>query len=154
MITAAAQQTFNGAISERTREIFVRLVQYLHDFDREVRLTSEEWSTAVDFPERVGHISSPTRQEFVLLSEILGPNVLVDQVNHSNCSSATDSTLLGPSTSKVDRAWHGCTDRPGGRPTSGLRLSRVSCSVGLFADTARSCVHGGQRTAAGSVKMH
>jgi hydroxyquinol 1,2-dioxygenase len=95
-ITAAVQQTFDGSTSERTREIFVRLVQHLHDFAREVRLTSEEWFTAVDFLERVGHISSPTRQEFVLLSDILGLSVLVDQINHHNGSSATDSTLLGP----------------------------------------------------------
>lgn len=96
-ITAAVQQTFDGAAGERTREIFVRLVRHLHDFTREVRLTSEEWFTAVDFLERVGHISSPTRQEYVLLSDILGLSVLVDQINqHSGGSSATESTLLGP----------------------------------------------------------
>jgi hydroxyquinol 1,2-dioxygenase len=95
-ITAAVRQSFDGSTSERTREIFVKLVQHLHAFTREVRLTSEEWFTAVDFLERVGHISSPTRQEFVLLSDILGLSVLVDQINHHNGSSATDSTLLGP----------------------------------------------------------
>jgi hydroxyquinol 1,2-dioxygenase len=94
-ITAAVQQTFDGSTNERMREVFVTLVQHLHDFAREVRLTSEEWFTAVDFLERVGHICSPTRQEFVLLSDILGLSVLVDQINHGN-GSATDSTLLGP----------------------------------------------------------
>ncbi|MEU0948657.1 dioxygenase [Streptomyces canus] len=94
-ITAAVQQTFEGAKDERTRELFVALVRHLHDFAREVRLTGEEWFTAVDFLERVGHISSPTRQEFVLLSDILGLSALVDQINHGN-GSATDSTLLGP----------------------------------------------------------
>ncbi|MET9357268.1 dioxygenase [Streptomyces sp. NPDC006617] len=94
-ITAAVQQTFEGAKDERTRELFVALVRHLHDFARDMRLTGEEWFTAVDFLERVGHISSPTRQEFVLLSDILGLSVLVDQINHGD-GSATDSTLLGP----------------------------------------------------------
>ncbi|MCI3238911.1 MULTISPECIES: dioxygenase family protein [Streptomyces] len=94
-ITAAVLQTFDGCADERMRNIFKALVQHLHDFTREVRLTGEEWFTAVDFLERVGRISSPTRQEFVLLSDILGLSVLVDQINHGN-GSATDSTLLGP----------------------------------------------------------
>ncbi|MFF1701703.1 dioxygenase [Streptomyces sp. NPDC058252] len=94
-ITGAVQQTFDESKDERLREIFVSLVQHLHDFAREVRLTGDEWFTAVNFLERVGHVSSPTRQEFVLLSDILGLSVLVDQINHGN-GSATDSTLLGP----------------------------------------------------------
>jgi hydroxyquinol 1,2-dioxygenase len=94
-ITSAVQETFDGATDARTREIFVSLVQHLHDFAREVRLTGEEWFTAVDFLERVGHISSPTRQEFVLLSDILGLSVLVDQIK-PGAGFATDSALLGP----------------------------------------------------------
>ncbi|MEV6624865.1 dioxygenase [Amycolatopsis sp. NPDC051106] len=94
-ITAAVRKTFDDAAEPRVREIFVSLVQHLHDFAREVRLTSEEWFAAVDFLERVGRISSPTRQEFVLLSDILGLSVLVDQIDHG-AGSATDSTLLGP----------------------------------------------------------
>ncbi|HEX4788433.1 MAG TPA: dioxygenase [Actinospica sp.] len=94
-LTAAVQQTFDGAADERMREVFAALVRHLHDFAREVRLTSQEWFTAVDFLERVGRISSPTRQEYVLLSDILGLSALVDQIN-SGHGSATDSTLLGP----------------------------------------------------------
>jgi hydroxyquinol 1,2-dioxygenase len=97
-ITEAVQRTFDGCQDDRTREVFAALVQHLHDFTREVRLTGDEWFTAMDFLERVGKISSPTRQEYVLLSDILGLSVLVDQINHEelNGSSATDSTLLGP----------------------------------------------------------
>lgn len=94
-LTSAVQETFDGSKDDRTREIFVALVRHLHDFAREVRLTSREWFTAVDFLERVGHISSPTRQEYVLLSDILGLSALVDQINNGH-GSATDSTLLGP----------------------------------------------------------
>jgi hydroxyquinol 1,2-dioxygenase len=94
-ITGAVVQTFDGAADARMREVFAALVQHLHDFARDVRLTSQEWFTAIDFLERVGKLSSPTRQEYVLLSDILGLSVLVDQINHGS-GSATDSTLLGP----------------------------------------------------------
>jgi hydroxyquinol 1,2-dioxygenase len=95
-ITEAVQRTFDGCHDARTRQLFVTLVQHLHDFAREVRLTNDEWFTAIDFLERVGKISSPTRQEYVLLSDILGLSVLVDQINSHQGPSATDSTLLGP----------------------------------------------------------
>lgn len=97
-ITDAVQKTFDGSKDARTKEVFTSLVQHLHDFTREVRLTGDEWFTAMDFLIRVGKISSDTRQEYVLLSDILGLSVLVDLINHEDHkgSSATDSTLLGP----------------------------------------------------------
>jgi hydroxyquinol 1,2-dioxygenase len=76
--------------------VFTCLVQHIHDFAREVRLTGDEWFTAMDFLERVGKISTPTRQEFVLLSDILGLSMLLDKINQHAESSTTDSALLGP----------------------------------------------------------
>ena len=79
-ITEEVQRTFDTSADERLRQLFVSLVQHLHDFAREWRLTGDEWFTAIDFLERVGKISSPTRQEYVLLSDILGLSVLVDKM--------------------------------------------------------------------------
>lgn len=95
-ITAAVQRTFDGSADGRFRQLFVCLVQHLHDFAREVRLTGDEWFTAMDFLERVGKVSSPTRQEVVLLSDILGLSMLLDKINQHGGSSTTDSALLGP----------------------------------------------------------
>jgi hydroxyquinol 1,2-dioxygenase len=95
-LTAAVQQTFDESTDERFRQVFTCLVQHLHDFAREVRLTGDEWFTAMDFLERVGKISTPTRQEFVLLSDILGLSMLLDKINQHSGSSTTDSALLGP----------------------------------------------------------
>ena len=95
-ITEAVQRTFDTSTDQRFREVFACLVQHLHDFAREVRLTGDEWFTAMDFLERVGKISSPTRQELVLLSDILGLSMLLDRINQHSGSSATDSALLGP----------------------------------------------------------
>jgi hydroxyquinol 1,2-dioxygenase len=95
-ITEAVQRTFDTSCDERFRQLFVSLVQHLHDFAREVRLTGDEWFTAMDFIERLGKISSPTRQEVVLASDILGLSMLLDLINEHPGGSATDSALLGP----------------------------------------------------------
>jgi hydroxyquinol 1,2-dioxygenase len=95
-ITKAVQQTFETSTDERFRELLVALVAHLHDFAREVRLTGDEWFVAVDFLERVGKISTTTRQEVVLLSDILGLSMLLDKINQHSGSSTTDSALLGP----------------------------------------------------------
>ena len=69
-ITEEVQRTFDTSTDERFRQLFVSLVQHLHDFAREWRLTGDEWFAAIDFLERVGKISSPTRQESVSMSTI------------------------------------------------------------------------------------
>src|SRR6201995_523333 len=95
-ITAAVQATFDTPTDERFRQVLVSLVQHLHDFARDVRLTGDEWFTAMNFIERMGKISSPTRQEVVLLSDILGLSMLLDTMNENPGGSATPSALLGP----------------------------------------------------------
>lgn len=95
-ITGVVQQTFDTSTDDRFRRLFVSLVQHLHDFAREVRLTGDEWFTAMDFIERIGKISSPTRQEVVLLSDILGLSMLLDTMHESPAGSVTASALLGP----------------------------------------------------------
>src|SRR6201995_2548209 len=95
-ITEAVQRTFDTSTDPRFRQLFVCLVQHLHDFAREVRLTGDEWFTAMDFIERLGKICSPTRQEVVLLSDILGLSMLLDTMHQHGGSAATDAALLGP----------------------------------------------------------
>ena len=93
---------------QRFRQVFVCLVQHLHDFAREVRLTGDEWFTAMDFLERVGKISSPTRQEVVLLSDILGL---------SACC-WTRSTSTPGHRPPTRRCWARSTSRAVRRPTT------------------------------------
>lgn len=40
----------------RTRYIFERLVTHLHDFAREVRLSTQEWKTGIDFLTAAGNL--------------------------------------------------------------------------------------------------
>jgi protocatechuate 3,4-dioxygenase beta subunit len=80
----------------RGRYIFERLVTHLHDFTREVRLTTSEWQTGVDFLTAAGQISDDLRAEIILLSDTLGLSLLVDAISHPKPATATEGTVLGP----------------------------------------------------------
>jgi hypothetical protein len=59
--------------------------------------------TAIEFLTRTGQTCTPLRQEFILLSDILGVSAVVDAINHpsdvapgSGKTAATESSVLGP----------------------------------------------------------
>ena len=80
----------------RVREVMEMLIRHLHAFVREASLSHEEWRNAIEFLTHTGKMCSENRQEFVLLSDILGVSMLVDAVNNSAGTGLTDSTVLGP----------------------------------------------------------
>jgi protocatechuate 3,4-dioxygenase beta subunit len=87
---------FAGAKDDRFAEIATSLVRHLHGFLADVRLTEAEWATAIDFLTRTGQISDDKRQEFILLSDVLGASMAVINLNHPTGGAATESTVLGP----------------------------------------------------------
>lgn len=80
----------------RLREVMSALVRHLHAFAKEVELTQGEWEIAIDFLTRTGQICSAERQEFILLSDVLGLSMLVDAVNNRRPAGATENTVFGP----------------------------------------------------------
>jgi protocatechuate 3,4-dioxygenase beta subunit len=72
------------------------MVTHLHDFVRDVEPTQQEWQQAIDFLTATGHKSDDVRQEFILLSDVLGVSMLVDAINNRKPPGATESTVLGP----------------------------------------------------------
>ncbi|TFK65132.1 intradiol ring-cleavage dioxygenase [Pluteus cervinus] len=86
----------NAASDERTKFLFTKLVDHLHDFVRETKLTTDEWMSTIKFLTETGKISTGVRQEFILLSDILGVSVLVDAINYPTPPGATEAALLGP----------------------------------------------------------
>jgi hydroxyquinol 1,2-dioxygenase len=81
---------------ERLREVMTSLVTHLHAFAREVHLTQAEWEQGIGFLTRTGQMCSDERQEFILLSDVLGLSMLVDAVNNRRPAGATENTVLGP----------------------------------------------------------
>lgn len=89
--------TINNQCSHaRGKYIFERLVHHLHDFAREVRLSSEEWMLGIEFLTKVGQISDDLRHEMILLSDTLGLSILVDSIDHPRIDTVTEGTVLGP----------------------------------------------------------
>ena len=80
----------------RLREVITGLIRHLHDFAREVRLTEPEWMAAIDFLTRTGQAVTPTRQEFILLSDLLGLSSLVISLNHPPEAGSLEASVLGP----------------------------------------------------------
>jgi protocatechuate 3,4-dioxygenase beta subunit len=79
----------------RLQQIMTALVHHLHAFVKDVELTVEEWAQAIEFLTATGQMCSPTRQEFILLSDVLGVSMLVETINN-RAEDATESTVEGP----------------------------------------------------------
>jgi protocatechuate 3,4-dioxygenase beta subunit len=92
--TAAVVESFATTPDPRLREILQELVPHLHDFVRKVRLTLPEWEAAIAFLTAVGQKCDANRQEFILLSDVLGISMLVETLNGQEAG--TESTVLGP----------------------------------------------------------
>ncbi|MEW5423581.1 intradiol ring-cleavage dioxygenase [Amorphus sp. 3PC139-8] len=95
-ITDAVIKAMSDDIPARNREIMEALIRHLHDFCKEVHLTYDEWMEAVEFLRRAGDISSDARNEFILLSDIVGMEVLVDMIDKQPTHGETVPTVLGP----------------------------------------------------------
>lgn len=95
-LTAAVISSFEETPDPRVKFLLQELVKSLHDYVRKTDPTFEEWEYAIDFLTRTGHKCTDIRQEFILLSDVLGVSMLVDAVNHREREGATETTVLGP----------------------------------------------------------
>lgn len=95
-LTEAVVGSFAGASSPRHRAVLASLTRHLHAFVQEVGLTQAEWEQAIGFLTAVGQKCDDTRQEFILLSDVLGVSMLVESVNNRRSQEATQATVLGP----------------------------------------------------------
>lgn len=85
-----------GATDPRLQHAINVLVKHVHAAIKEIEPTQEEWFETVKFLTKTGHMSDDWRQEFILLSDVLGISMLVDAINNRKPSGASESTVLGP----------------------------------------------------------
>jgi hydroxyquinol 1,2-dioxygenase len=95
-ITQAVLQRHAPTTDDRLLEVMTSLVQHLHAFAREVRLTEKEWEAGIAFLTAAGHLTDDKRQEFILLSDALGLSTLVTAMNHEKPAGCTEATVFGP----------------------------------------------------------
>lgn len=90
-------QARSGPMADnRVKYLVDTLVKHLHAFIKEASPTLDEWNYGINFLTRTGQTCNDWRQEYILLSDVLGASMLVETLNHGKLSGETESTVLGP----------------------------------------------------------
>jgi protocatechuate 3,4-dioxygenase beta subunit len=93
-LTAGVLHAYAGTPDPRLRELLTALIRHAHAFAAETGLTTAEWMAGLEFLTAVGQKCDSQRQEFILLSDVLGLSSLVESLNAAD--GATEPTVLGP----------------------------------------------------------
>lgn len=80
----------------RLAEVMRAVIAHLHAVVKEVEPTYAEWMAAIRFLTETGRMCDDKRQEYILLSDVLGVSMLVDAINTRRPEGATENTVLGP----------------------------------------------------------
>ena len=95
-ITAEVVERFGDTPNPRLREIMQKLVKHVHAFLDDAQIEEDEWGEAIGFLTATGQKCDDMRQEFILLSDVLGVTMVVDLITQRKPAGATESTVLGP----------------------------------------------------------
>ena len=96
-VTKAVLSAYARTKNPRLREILAAFIRHLHDFAREVRLTEQEFHTAMAYIVAIGQRSNETHNEAVLMAGSLGLSPLICLLNNGdNGMTETDANTLGP----------------------------------------------------------
>ncbi|MBE8591939.1 hydroxyquinol 1,2-dioxygenase [Pseudomonas sp. MAFF 301449] len=104
--------SFNNCKDARFKEIMTSIVRHLHTFVAEVKLSPEEWISAIKFLTATGAICTDKRQEFILLSDLLGMSTLTIGINQHRGDDCLEETVEGP------YYWEGAPELPLGADIS------------------------------------
>lgn len=138
-ITATVLAQIN-APNPRIGQLAASLVSHVHDFIRENEVTWDEWMAGLDFLARTGQWTSPTRNEFILLSDTSGSSTLVDALNNQGPANMTATTVEGPFHSAAPAREMGdiiATEEQWARGDQTLMHGRVLDTDGNLVDGAR-----------------
>ena len=90
--------------NSRAREVMTALIRHMHDFAREVKLTTPEYLAACDFVVSIGKISDDKRNEAILASDVFGLESLVDFLDQGTDSAEVTPAATSEPTSPPDDA--------------------------------------------------
>lgn len=97
-ITQAVIARHAAARDARLREVMTSLVQHLHAFAREVKLTEAEWAAGLDFIAECGRRNGGARPETALLSDALGLSTLVQALQKRGGTEPSTAGAVAPDT--------------------------------------------------------
>jgi hydroxyquinol 1,2-dioxygenase len=84
------------AANARLKAVMAVITRKLHEAVKEIEPTEAEWFDAIMFLTQTGQACTDWRQEYILLSDVLGVSMLVDAITNRKPSGASESTVLGP----------------------------------------------------------
>lgn len=93
-LTSTVQQSFGRLSDARTKNLLESLVKHLHAFALETQLTHDEWRAGLGFLHEAAAVSSDSRSEFSLASDIFGLSSMVDLISFKE--GTTPGSVLGP----------------------------------------------------------
>ena len=94
--TDGVLNSFQTIKDQRLKELMNSIIRHLHMVVKETEPTFDEWLKAIEFLTKTGQKCDDRRQEFILLSDVLGISMLIDTINNRKNNDETESTVLGP----------------------------------------------------------
>jgi hydroxyquinol 1,2-dioxygenase len=107
----------------RQRDLFEGLIRHTFAFMTELKPTIDEWRVGLDFLKRSGWKSTETRDEFELISAILGFESYIDLITSKRGAGATPNSILGPFYNDNPPVLQNGADITGGVPGPRVHLS-------------------------------
>jgi len=95
-VTQAVMDLISDTPDPRLKFVLTSLITHLHNFAREVELTEQELLAGILFLTATGQKCDDKRQEFILLSDVLGLSMLTVAMNNKKPEGCTESTVFGP----------------------------------------------------------
>ena len=93
-ITQAFLDYCSDDTDPRTMYVLQKMVEHMHAFAKETKLTHAEWARGLKFLTDAGKFTDEERNEFVLISDVTGMSSLVDMIGSQH--EGTSSSVLGP----------------------------------------------------------
>lgn len=87
---------YDKIADERKKELLQAAVKHLFAFVREVDLSRDEWISGIELLTAIGHTCTDERQEFILLSDLLGVSSLVELQTRQAQGAETPGSVVGP----------------------------------------------------------
>lgn len=95
-LTTKVINAYSKFDNPRSSELMKGLIEHLHAFVVDVKLTDKEWEFCWNTFKRMSDFTDENRNEFLLMADILGVSQLIEKVNHSHNDAASESALVGP----------------------------------------------------------
>jgi len=95
-ITERVLNAYSNIENPRLKSIVSLLIKHLHACVKEMKVTDKEFEFAWDFMERMAAKTSPERNEFLLLADVIGVSQLIETLNHDRPGQPVGFALVGP----------------------------------------------------------